>query len=173
MADQTPRERLQPALLDRLTDDAPQRTQESVRERVIDLERLRASVIRDLSWLLNSGWMNELDDFEEQGVDVSEVRDSVLNYGIAHLEGKTASTVQARDLERMLLRAIKTFEPRILPDTLQVRAVLTKGLMNRNAVSFEIQGQLWAHPVPLALLLRTELDLETGHVELEEGPVEG
>ncbi len=35
-------------------------------------------------------------------------------------------------------------------------------------ISVQIEGQLWAQPVPLELLLRTEVDLETGKVEITE-----
>ena len=41
MAELTQQERLQPCLLDRLTDDAPEKTQESRDQRVVSLRRLR------------------------------------------------------------------------------------------------------------------------------------
>ena len=37
-----------------------------------------------------------------------------------------------------------------------------------NVVSVKISAQVWAQPVPLELLLRTEVDLETGQVALAE-----
>jgi len=43
--------------------------------------------------------------------------------------------------------------------------------MNHNALSFEIEADLWAEPVPLRLLLSTDLDLETGHIKV--APVDG
>ena len=33
---------------------------------------------------------------------------------------------------------------------------------------FEIDGELWAQPVPMRMYLRTELDLETGKVTIKE-----
>ena len=47
----TPRaqDRLQPALLDRLTDDDPESTVESADSRVINRNRLRDLVLRDLA----------------------------------------------------------------------------------------------------------------------------
>lgn len=169
MPDLTPSERLQPALLDRLTDDEPDKQVESERDRVIDVERLRVSVIRDLGWLLNTGWMAESLDEERH----EEVLSSVLNYGIGHLEGRAASSLTKDELEKMLVWCIQRFEPRILPETLSIRTVLIPGQMDRNAVQFEIHGQLWAHPVPLAMFLRTEIDLESGHVELEDNKPDG
>jgi type VI secretion system protein ImpF len=38
--------------------------------------------------------------------------------------------------------------------------------MNQNAMTFDIEGDLWAQPLPLRLYLRTELDLETGTMEI-------
>ena len=54
MADTFARDRLQPALLDRLIDDNPSSRVESPEERSISKGKLRASVLRDLSWLLNA-----------------------------------------------------------------------------------------------------------------------
>jgi type VI secretion system protein ImpF len=52
MAELTPQERLQPSLLDRLTDLAPAQREESREERVITALRLREYVTRDIAWLL-------------------------------------------------------------------------------------------------------------------------
>ena len=54
MAEASARDTLQPALLDRLLDDAPQQQVESREERVITRQRLRACVLRDLGWLFNT-----------------------------------------------------------------------------------------------------------------------
>ena len=54
MATLRTQERLQPALLDRLTDDEPGSLQEAVESRVINRNRLRELVLRDLAWLLNA-----------------------------------------------------------------------------------------------------------------------
>jgi predicted component of type VI protein secretion system len=50
--DLTSRERLQPSLLDRLTDDEPGDVQESADKRVLSPNQLKVSVLRDLTWLL-------------------------------------------------------------------------------------------------------------------------
>jgi type VI secretion system protein ImpF len=41
--------------------------------------------------------------------------------------------------------------------------------MSRNAVTFKIEGELWSHPAPMALFLKTELDLESGDVNVTDG----
>ncbi len=38
--------------------------------------------------------------------------------------------------------------------------------MSHNALTFEIEGELWAQPVPLRMMyLKTEIDLESGQVK--------
>ncbi|HND97244.1 MAG TPA: type VI secretion system baseplate subunit TssE [Plasticicumulans sp.] len=163
MAELTPQERLQPALLDRLIDDAPERHKETREQRVLSLNQLRESVLRDLAWLFNAGNHESV-----QSLDAwPQVARSVLNYGLPALSGRTASSVDIPALERVLADTIRTFEPRILPHTPQVRAVVAREQMNHNAIGFEIQGELWAQPVPLHLWLKTEIDLESGNVRIE------
>src|ERR1700722_20338983 len=62
MAELTHRERLQPSLLDRLTDESPESAAESRDRRVLSLQRLREVVRRDLSWLLNCVHMEASQD---------------------------------------------------------------------------------------------------------------
>ena len=61
-------------------------------------------------------------------------------------------------------QAILDFEPRILPDTLRVRSVMEGESMSSNAITFEIEGSLWAQPMPMRMFLHTEVDLDSGHV---------
>ncbi|MEG5264123.1 type VI secretion system baseplate subunit TssE [Pseudomonas sp. JDS28PS106] len=159
--DLNPRERLQPSLLDRLTDDDPGNPQESADKRVLSLNQLKASVLRDLAWLLNTTSLLDADTTLH-----SPAGTSVVNFGLPALAGNSASSVDIGVLESLIHRAIVTFEPRILAHTLSVRARVGRDQMNHNALSFEIQGDLWAQPVALPLLLRTELDLESGHVKV-------
>jgi type VI secretion system protein ImpF len=165
MAELTPQERLQPALLDRLTDDEPEKQQELRERRVVSKSRLRQAVLRDLAWLFNATRL-------EAGEDLSRfphVRRSVVNFGLPALSGRAASSLVVDDLERAIRQAIVDFEPRILPGTLKVRALLhASQLDHHNVIGVEIQGQLWAQPVPLELLVRTEIDLETGKVEIAD-----
>ena len=64
-------------------------------------------------------------------------------------------------LERELADAIRAFEPRIRGETLRVRARGSRG-DNANAVMvFEIEGELWAQPVPQQMFLETAIELET------------
>lgn len=161
VADLTSRERLQPSLLDRLTDDAPGTPHDAPGRRAFSHNELRAAVLRDLAWLLNSTALLDPERSRQTSAGTS-----VLNYGLPPLAGNSASSIDVLALEGLIHQAIATFEPRILRHTLRVRAHKAAGEMNHNALSFEIEGDLWAQPVPLPLLLRTELDLESGHVSV-------
>ena len=165
MAELTPTERLQPSLLDRLTDEEPARSQESRNRRVLSIQKLRESVLRDVAWLLNTTNMADATLAERY----PHVAQSVVNYGLPDLAGVTATAVDVAELESLVRQAILDFEPRILRNTLQVKAH-TGEEMNHNALVFEIHGELWAQPVPLELFLKTEIDLESGDIAVSEVP---
>lgn len=164
MAELTQKERLQPSLLDRLTDETPMELSESREMRVLSLQRLRECVLRDLAWLLNTENLEGAVDLD----DHAEVRSSVVNFGIPTIAGVTASGIEFKKLERQVKVAVICFEPRILKDSLEVKAIHSFDLMSRKTVVFEINGELWAQPVPIKMYLRTELDLETGKVSIAE-----
>ena len=165
MPELTPQERLQPALLDRLTDDDPTNRQEPIEGRVMSKARLRQAVLRDLAWLFNTTRY----DTGPQLAHVPHVRRSVVNYGLPALSGRTSASMDIVELERAIRQAILDFEPRILPDSLEVRAVKhASPAEQHNIVGVQIQGQLWAQPVPIEMLVRTEIDLETGKVEIAD-----
>jgi type VI secretion system protein ImpF len=164
MAELSSQERMQPVLLDRLTDREPEKKLESRDQRILSLRQVRESVMRDLAWLLNTGSLSQVMDLEEY----PEVEKSVLNYGLRDLAGTTISSADVPRIERDLREAILVFEPRILRNTLKVKVVTTSEKMNRNAMVFHIQGDLWAQPLPVNLFLKTELDLETGGVNVTE-----
>ncbi|NBC12506.1 MAG: type VI secretion system baseplate subunit TssE [Gammaproteobacteria bacterium] len=164
MPELTHKERLQPSLLDRLTDDEPDRQVESREQRVFSLTRLREAVLRDLAWLLNTTKL-------EAGTDLDaypEVRHSVLNYGIPDLSGISLSGANLGKLERDLRQAIIDFEPRVLRESLSVRLEANESQMSHNAMTFLIEGELWAQPVPLRMYLKTEIDLDIGDVRVTD-----
>ncbi len=164
MAELTQKERLQPSLLDRLTDDSPTELNESRDARVLSLKKLRECVLRDLTWLLNTESFESVAKLDS----LPAVKSSVLNYGIPTIAGLTASGIELGKLEKHVKNAIVAFEPRLLKDKLTVEALLSEEEMSRNTLVFEINGELWAQPVPLRMHLRTELDLETGKVLVVE-----
>lgn len=164
--DLQPLDRLQPALLDRLQDDNPDNQQVEPKERrVLSRNQLREAVLRDLSWLLNASRPPDSDGI----AGYHEVERSVINYGMPCYSGETVSTLDVVGLERAVREALELFEPRIIAGSLRVQAMEQENMLDwHNVVSLRIEARLWAQPVPLDLLLRTDVDLETGQVELKE-----
>lgn len=164
MAELTVQEKLQPALLDRLCDDEPEHQQESRDRRVLSLQRLRECVVRDLAWLLNAGNLGSELDREAY----PNVASSVLNYGMPALAGTSSAGADIRDLESRMYDAVRNFEPRILPHTLHVSLIRQGEQHNSRALVFDIEGELWAQPVPIRIFLRTEVDLDVGAVKVTD-----
>jgi type VI secretion system protein ImpF len=169
MAELTARDRLQPSLLDRLTDLEPEVKQEPRERRVLSMRALRQSVQRDLAWLLNANGLGSVQDLSRYPY----VATSVINFGFPDIAGKTASGMNTAELERLIRDAIWAFEPRILHDSVRVSSVQAEETTARhNTVSFIVEGDLWAQPYPERLYFRTELDLEAGEIRVidQSGP---
>lgn len=163
MPEQTPIEKLQPCLLDRLTDDEPDKRDESRVQRVISLQKYRRGVLRDLEWLFNaSAWLRSEDGSCELE-DYPEAMRSVINYGIRQLCGLTAPNLDR--LQEELAQALAVFEPRLTARNLAIRADV-----DHNVVTFDIEGELWANPLPEHLHLKTTVDLETGQCLFGDSP---
>jgi type VI secretion system protein ImpF len=164
MAELTTQERLQPSLLDRLTDDEPDKEVESREKRVISASRLRECVARDIAWLLNCVNLGG----EETLAGYPEVARSVVNFGIPDLTGAAVSGIDSGVLQRRLREAILAFEPRLTPATLQVTVSTDGQRMDGRSLTFSIASEMWAQPIPLNLYLKTDVDLETGRFNVAE-----
>jgi len=167
-------ERLQPSLLDRLTDNDASATKEPLEARVLNKKQLRDAVLRDLTWLFNCT-AQEPDprsrDRERVRMwrEAPEAVKSVINFGIPALTGSSWSTLEFPVLEQAIRVCIARFEPRIDDKTLEVKITNDLSTGQRpTSLRLVIRGQLWNQPVPLELLLHTDVDLETGRVDVRE-----
>jgi type VI secretion system protein ImpF len=165
----TSQERLQPSLLDRLTDDDPASSREALDARVLSKQQLRAAVLRDLSWLFNTTRLQP--DASLAGPDEVRLwkqahfaRASVINFGVPALSGKNVAMLNFAALEQAMREAIVMFEPRIDERTLVVEVNRQAGGFNtqHNSLKLVIRGHMWNQPVPLELLLSADVDVETG-----------
>jgi type VI secretion system protein ImpF len=155
-------EKLQPSLLDRLIDDNPEQINESRNKRIMNVSKLRDCVIRDISHLLNAHHLEGNTDIDA----FPEVQSSVINYGVSGLTGFSMHNIDVNSAERSIRQAIINFEPRILKNTLKVSMTRDTEKSSNHAIVFRIEGQIWAIPIPLMLMLKTEIDLETGSVNV-------
>ena len=158
------KERLQPSLLDRLTDLEPSNTKESSSQQSMSQTQFKEAVIRDLGWLLNSVALDVCVDLEK----FPEVKRSVLNYGLPDMSGHTSSNVDVRRMENAIRAAIQQFEPRIIQNSLKVKVHSSPDDMSHNSLIFEIAGAVFGQPSPFQVVLKSELDLECGEFKLKE-----
>lgn len=169
MAELAPRDRLQPSLLDRLTDLDPQppeawRSGQGDPEGIIDLTQLRNAVVRDLGWLLNTTNHSADEDLS----NVPEVARSVVNFGIPDLSGQTLSRFTEAELQGLLKESLLRFEPRLDPSSLKVELTDPFAARKFRTLGFVIEADLWSQPLPLHLYFKTEINLDTGHARLSD-----
>jgi type VI secretion system protein ImpF len=165
MAELSLQDQLQPALLDRLSDDEPEKRTESREQRIVSLAKLRDSVLRDLAWLLNAVHLSSTQDLSEYPA----VERSVLNFGLPGFAGRTVGEIDPSQIERAVKEALLRYEPRLNANTLKVNLVKQSLRENsHNVVALVIEAELWAQPIPLHMFMKTELDLEIGAVRVTE-----
>lgn len=134
----------------------------TLNDSIISKHDIQSCVKRDLEWLFNTNQYFPPEELNE----LPESTCSVLNFGIPDLTGKTVSGLDMLKLERALMQAIVDFEPRIIQKTLTVKVLANQDNREHNIFVFEIEGEIWAKPLPLHLRLRTEFELENNQVTL-------
>ena len=157
MAEPGSRERLQPSLLDRLTDHAPESRRENADQQSLTMQQLRQAVLRDLAWLLNTSDLQTSDDLSETPLAAK----STINFGVPGFTGMVRVGGRSGGLETMIADAIRNYEPRIRPDSVRVRLRPMEEDNPLPSLVFDIEGELWAQPVPQQLFLETSIELET------------
>ena len=155
-------ERLQPSLLDRLADDNPEEQTEPPSNRFLSVQQLRRFVQRDIAWLFNAP------DLQRMVEGYTEVERSVLNFGIPDLAGFTVSSLDVGALEAAVRTALERYEPRLIRQSIRLRAEVDPDSMSHNTLILHIACELWATPVPVEMVLRTALDFESGKVSVTE-----
>lgn len=160
-----------PCLLDRLVDRYPHAKKDSERFRYITLDQYRDNVLRDLCWLLNSASHLSVNEIDE---DLEYVRNSVLTYGISSLMGLEANAANADRIQEEIKNAILTFEPRIIPDTLEVKMIGKQSSESLDSVIvYEIKGELWSLPFKENIYLKTEINFQTGTCSISRKDIIG
>lgn len=156
---------LLPTLIDRLRDDAPYRQAEAPGEYAVTRAQLRDIIQRDLAYLLNTTNLGGQIDPRRFPL----VAASTVNFGVPPLAGAFMVSRKWADIEKNIKHAITTFEPRLIPESLEVIPRSENDRKGRhNQVTFEIRGMIRMDPYPLEFLMQSSLDLETSR--LHTGP---
>lgn len=174
------KQRLTPTLFDKIVADVkmgglrreesetPEITREAMRfYSVPRLERfneaaLRATIRRDLGWLLNTTNYGAINDLEPY----PHVKTSVLNYGVPDLAGKSMHRRTILHRAREIRNAIRAFETRIDPNSLVVEPVAVDD--TPNAITFLIQGDISSASQVMPVKFRTDVEADSASVEVSE-----
>ena len=180
MAADAARGRLNPTIFDKLVADNEiagmrgaelDRTEESRAQlayfSVPQIERfnesaLRATVRRELAWLLNTTNLAAAIDLDPY----PQVRTSVLNYGVPDLAGKSVSRRLILQRAREIRAAIRAFEPRFDEDSLNVE--ISDTVERENAVTFVIHGDIRSAVRAIPVKIRTDVESDTAAVTVRE-----
>lgn len=128
----------------------------------IGVEDLKQAVRRDIEWLLNTRRLLDLklDRFPEASA-------SILNYGIPDFSQFSATSGEdCGQLCGLITEALRRFEPRLEPRSIQVEYVRRDELTGIRTV-FRIRGILHVDPVRVPVSFDTHIEMDTGAIEIE------
>ena len=152
-----------PSLLDRLTDEAPDRSSDPTPSFDASARAFREAVQRDVEWLLNT---------RRTMIAVPEraalLRDSVFTYGLEDTTGLAVNAPEGRKLlQQMLETALRRFEPRLTD--LHVKLVDGRRSSTTPLVRFTVEATLRLDPRPARVVFDTVLEVASGTYAVDAG----
>ena len=140
----------QASLLDRLIDEAPANSRESVQYRLLNVSQVKAFVIRDLENLLNSRR-----SITALPAAFHHLHNSVATYG---LKDFTAENTGSQRVKQTILkdveRTIERFEPRLR----NVKVMVETGRQKERHLHFRISALLVVDPIREPVTFDTYFD---------------
>jgi type VI secretion system protein ImpF len=144
-------------------EDAPQRQTEATGEYAVTRAQMREIVQRDLAFLLNTTSIENLIDRERY----PQAAASTVNFGVPPLAGAFMASRSWAEIERIIRRAIREFEPRLIPEALAVAPLTAVNAdAHYNVLAFEVRGMIQMNPYPLEFMVQSSLDLETSQISI-------
>jgi len=148
---------VRPSVLDRLIDLEPKLREDPAVGRAQSIRELKASLQRDLEWLLNTRRVaGELPDSAE------ELIHSLYYYGLPEFMDLSLSTA-ADVLAKCMESVIRTFEPRLA----NVRVIMRPVEGIARMAHFTIEAILLIDPLPERVAFDTVLELAKGEYRVK------
>jgi type VI secretion system protein ImpF len=148
------------SVLDRLIDNEPQTQSEPPLTRSQSVRALKASVRRDLEWLLNTRRIPV-----EAGEEYPESRRSLYNYGLPDFTSFSLANINDRArLLRHLEDTVRLFEPRL--DHVRVVPIEVGNENLTRLLRFQIEALLKMDPAPEQVTFDTVLQLASGEYQI-------
>jgi type VI secretion system protein ImpF len=151
------------SVIERLIDREPAVAAEPPLTRAQSVRQLKASLRRDLEWLLNTRRRPDAVDTE-----FKELEQSLFNYGLPDISSMSWDSARDRSrLTRMIEKTIGMFEPRV--KRLKVVAA-DAGSGAKHVLRFQIEGLLDMDPAPEHISFDTVLQLSSGDIQIRGEP---
>ncbi|MBZ5619976.1 MAG: type VI secretion system baseplate subunit TssE [Acidobacteriia bacterium] len=161
-----PDQTVEQSLLERLIDLEPKNASEQPVTRAQSVRQLKASLRRDLEWLLNTRRTPEA-----AGSEFQELERSLFNYGLPDLTTLNwESTHDRAYLARMIETVLGVFEPRLRRIKVSPVGELSA---TQNVLRFQIDGLLDMKPVAERISFDTVLQLSSGEYQVKGDPSAG
>jgi type VI secretion system protein ImpF len=146
-------ENLQTSILDKLIDNEPQNSSESVASRMVSLRDIEASVIRDIENLLNTRRTIHI-----PSAILNEVNKSLYMYGLRDFTAENpSSSLVVQKLRREISQTLALFEPRLKGVVVHI-----KKSGNGRDLHFRIAGTLVINPISEPVIFDIHLDPNRG-----------
>jgi type VI secretion system protein ImpF len=159
MATQEVERTVRRSVLDRLIDEDPRSTQDRPQTWAESVSAVKASLVRDLEWLLNTRRI------AEPAPDIyPELQRSVYHYGMPDLQSVSGdSDVARRQVLRQVEECIEQFEPRLTSVRVAQAATQDGG---RREFRLTIHALLRMEPNPERVSFDTIVDVSSGKVRV-------
>jgi type VI secretion system protein ImpF len=151
------------SFLDRLVDNDPKIASDPPPSRARSIRLLKASLRRDLEWLLNTRRRPDA-----AGDEYKEVAKSLYNYGLMDVTSMSWSSHRDRvGLTKLIEQTVAIFEPCIS----RIKVVsLDAAAGAKHVMRFQIEGLLDMDPAPELITFDTVLQLSSGEYQVGGEP---
>lgn len=148
------------SLLERLIDREPKTPADASVSRPQSIRQLKASLRRDMEWLLNTRR-----NPEPAPESMSELSQSLYNYGLPDFSSLSVDSPKDRDrLVVELENTVALFEPRL--KDIRVSLIDAPAAGNTRILHFQIEGMLQMDPSPEQVSFDTVLQLSSGEYQI-------
>jgi type VI secretion system protein ImpF len=160
MARWEPEQTVTQSVLERLIDRDPAASSDPMPNRAQSVRQLKASLRRDLEWLLNTRRTPDA-----VGGEFRELEHSLYNYGLPDVTSLSWDSDRDRTrLARMIEQTLAAFEPRLR----QVKVLSVEAAPGaQQIVRFQIEGLLEMDPSPELISFDTVLQLSSGEYRVK------
>jgi len=136
-----------------------------VRRRGLNESQLRQFVVDDLVSVIGTIDMQSCSDLS--GLEYASR--SIINYGIREITHLTSEDADLEDVERNILVAIRSFEPRISKDSIVVERKASFNEVEQRLL-LSIYAEISNTPMNIPVDFVAEVDFGSGKVEVRQAP---